>query len=188
MTEPSSPRKSTRSFVSSLIALAVVFAATWSVQAGAPRSTSAWWAHQAETASLVWHQDWRVFTRAPIGEDTVVYDGGHLTPVTLYATSPGNRRGLSRIAYTQWMETAALKQRVPADRWYACAANAIEECRPALASAPSFPVVNPTRDATICGKVVLSQEVPLLWRDAEPAAARTRRISAVSLLDVTCGR
>ncbi len=188
MTEPSSPRRSTKSFVSSLLALAVVFAATWLLQAGTPRSTSAWWSHQAETASLVWHQDWRVFTRAPIGADTVVYDARDLSPITLYATGSGNRWGLSRIAYTQWMETAALEQGVPADRWNACAAGTIEECGPVLASVPSFPVVNPTRDATICGKVVLSQETPLAWRDAEPAAARTRRIGAVSLLDVTCGR
>ncbi|ONF73741.1 hypothetical protein [Amycolatopsis keratiniphila] len=176
------------SFVSSLIALAVVFATTWLLQAGAPRSASAWWSHQAETASLVWHQDWRVFTRAPIGADTVVYDARQLTLVTLYATSSGNRWGLSRIAYSQWMETAALKKSVPADRWTACPADAIEQCRPAMAAARAFPVVNPTRDGTICGKVVLSQETPRPWRDAEPAVARTRLINAVALLDVTCVR
>lgn len=169
-----------------LIALAVVFVVTLLLQVVAPESASARWAWQARAASLIWHQDWRVFTRVPVGADTVVYDARDLAPITLYATGSGNRRGLSRIAYTQWMETAALELVVPADRWHDCAADAIEQCRPVLASIPAFPVVNPTRDATVCGRVVFSRETPISWRDAEPATGRTRRISSVSPLDVTC--
>jgi len=170
------------------VALAVVFAVTWSLQVTASRSTSVWWARQAQAAGLVWHQDWRVFTRVPIGTDVIVYDARTLTPITQYATSPGNRRGLSRIAYTQWMETAALEQGVPAERWHDCPADAIEECRPALASIPVLAVANPTRDATVCGQVVFARETALSWRDAEPATGRTRRIDSISRLDVTCIR
>ncbi|WP_410673707.1 hypothetical protein [Amycolatopsis sp. cmx-4-68] len=188
MTEPSPTATSTRSFVSALVALVVVFAVTGVLQVGASWSTSAWWARQARNASLVWHHDWRLFTRAPIGTDTVVYDARDLSPITLYATSPGNRLGLSRIAYTQWMETTALEHGVPADRWHDCTAEVIGQCRPVLASLPAFPVVNPTRDGTVCGRVVLSRETPLAWRDAEPATARTRRLGSISLLDVTCRR
>jgi Sporulation delaying protein SdpA len=171
-----------------LVALTVVFAVTWVLQVVASGSASVWWARQAKTASLVWHQEWRVFTRAPVGPDTVAYDARDLTLITMYATSPGNRWGLSRIAYTQWMETVALEHVVPADRWHTCTVDVIEQCRPVLASIPAFPVANPTRDATLCGQIVFSRETPIPWPDAEPATGRTRRISAVSRLDVTCGR
>jgi hypothetical protein len=170
-----------------LVALAVVFVVTLLLQVATPHSTSGWWAGQARAASLIWHQDWRVFTRVPVGSDTVVYDARDLAPITLYATGSGNRWGLSRIAYTQWMETAALERVLPANRWHDCTVDVIEQCRPVLASAPTFPVVNPTRDATVCGQVVFSRETPVPWQDAGPAPGRTRRISSVSLLDVTCG-
>ncbi|RZQ61025.1 hypothetical protein [Amycolatopsis suaedae] len=171
-----------------LVALSVVFAVTLLLQVGAPQSTSAWWARQVQTASLIWHQDWRVFTRAPIGPDTVVYDARDLTSITMYATSAGNRWGLSRNAYTLWMETAALDDVVPANRWHVCVADVIQECQPVLASIPAVAVANPTLDATMCGRVVFSRETPIAWRDAEPATGRTRRIDSVTLLDVTCGR
>lgn len=171
-----------------LVALTVVFVVTLLLQVATPRSTSVGWARQARAASLIWHQDWRVFTRVPIGTDTVVYDARDLTPITLYATGSGNRRGLSRIAYTQWMETAALERVLPADRWHDCAADVIEQCRSVVASIPAFEVVNPTRDATVCGRVVFSRETPLRWRDAGPATGRTRRIGSVLPLDVACGR
>ena len=106
----------------------------------------------------------------------------------MYATGSGDRRGLSRIAYSQWMETAALEQVLPAQAWRECAADVIERCRPVLASVPAVAVANPTHDATVCGRVVLARELPLNWRDADPAAGRTRRVSAVALLDVACGR
>ncbi|MFD9701605.1 SdpA family antimicrobial peptide system protein [Lentzea sp. NPDC059081] len=188
MTEPASTAASTRGFVTMAVALAVVFAVTWSLQFVSPRSASVWWARQAQAASLVWHQDWRVFTKVPTGSDVLVYDARTLTPITSYATSGTNRWGLSRIAYTQWMETAALDQDVPAEQWHDCSAESIEQCRPALASIPVFTVANPTRDATLCGRIVFSRETPISWRDAEPAAGRTRRIDSVSLLDVTCVR
>ncbi|HEX7306208.1 hypothetical protein [Lentzea sp.] len=188
MTEPVSTAASTRGFVSMFAALAVVFAVTWSLQATASWSTSAWWARQARTASLVWHQDWRVFTRLPIGTDVVVHDARTLTPLTLHATGAGNRRGLSRLAYAQWMETAALEQGVPAGRWRDCPADEIEECRSVLSTMPVLAVANPTRDATVCGQVVFSKGTPIAWRDAEPSEGRTRRIGSVVRLNVTCVR
>jgi hypothetical protein len=161
---------------------------TWLLQVTAPRSTSAWWARQAQTASLVWHQDWRVFTRVPIGADTIAYDARDLTPITMYATSSSNRWGLSRIAYTQWMEIVALERVVPMDRWHDCTADVIEECRPVLASLPALSVANPTRDATVCGRIVFSRETPTPLPEARPARGRTRRTSSIVVLDVTCGR
>jgi hypothetical protein len=171
-----------------LTALTAVFAVTWLVQVTALRSPSDQWAAQARTASLVWHQDWRVFTRVPIGADTVAYDARDLSLITMYATSSGNRWGLSRIAYVQWMEIAAVDRVIPADQWHDCAADSIEQCRPVLGSISAFPLVNPTRDATVCGRIVFSRETALPWQDAKPTAGRTRRITAISLLDLTCGR
>src|SRR3954468_21743765 len=102
MSEPSPTTTSARRFASTFVALAVVFAVTWLLQVTAPRSTSARWEGLARNASLVWHQDWRVFTRVPVGTDTVVHDPRDLTPITMYATSSANYWGLSRIAYAQW--------------------------------------------------------------------------------------
>jgi hypothetical protein len=186
MTEPSPA--ATRSFVSTLVALAVVFVVTGVLQFGTPRSTSVFWARQALTAGLVWNQDWRVFTKVPVDADTVVYDARDLTPVTMYATSAGNRFGLSRVAYTQWMETEALKHLVPVDRWRSCAADTVADCRPVLAAAPYFRVTNPTREGTVCGPVVFAQETPIAWPEAGPATGRTRRTTSVVPLDVTCVR
>lgn len=188
MTGPSSGPASTKGFVTTAAALAVVFVVTWLLQTDSARTGSAWWAGQARNASLLWHQDWRVFTRAPTGPETVAYDAQHLTAITMYATGSGNRRGLSRIAYSQWMETAALEQVVPEQAWRECAADVVERCRPVPASVPAVAVANPTHDATVCGRVVLAREFPLNWRDADPAAGRTRRVGAVALLDVACGR
>ena len=156
-----------------------------------PRVTPGRLRSQGAAFAVLWPQNWDFFANAASTEVTVAYrvspGGAGLSAVPAHQMSEGDLWGLSRSGTTQVIETQYLADLVPPPRWIRCGPDTGPDCVAAAVATAPLPLRNTFQTATLCGRVVLVVERPVLATPGgatgtpSPSSAARQAVEATAL-------
>jgi hypothetical protein len=139
---------------------------------------------------VVWPQGWSFFDGVSEQSEVVVYRVGgenDPSPVTSLQMSARGGWGWGRTAILQVVETQEMVLQIPADAWLICGPGTPTACL-LKAAARRFAVTSKVADPTLCGALILSEEMPQSWtEEREPPSWPRSPLRAVGV-QVDCER
>jgi antimicrobial peptide system SdpA family protein len=148
-----------------------------------------WMRAERTSVNTLWPQGWNFFTDEPTAEVTAVFavdSSGRLTEVNQLQMAAGANWGLRRPDLVQMVEIGDVSGRLPAGDWRSCAGSTPSQCADTALRQPLAAAVNPVRNPTVCGHVLIAVQSPQRWTDDTRAWMRDWKIIRIANSEVTC--
>jgi hypothetical protein len=137
--------------------------------------------------TALWPQGWSMYSDASRHQSVVVYSvqpgNRGLTLVTRPSAASTRWWGVSRVAYSEVVQSTELAAQIPAGSWRTCEGVTLVECWRGGTPAEPHRLSNMSRRPVLCGQLVFASESPARWTargtQGRPGRQPTRLAPAV---------